>query len=701
MFGVVDGTTTTKFASRACAVHCISLPVVVDKVVVVVLKFPSVRRSPILNAVSGNKTPVMILLDTGVECSFIRIEEAQRLGVRVDKNTSQRPSMADGISSLHVLGETHINFLCHGNKLHMDAILVDTLASPIVAGMSFMEDNGIDINGRSRTITLPDSTSPKYDSPQVNNKPRLGRILIRSESKSSTWWPNEAVYLKPPKVQPGDVLLLDPRHDCDPSIARILKPTMAVVAEDNTVALFPNLNGPITAPRYSHLFNVSLSVPVDSPELQEVLMSPYKAPVVMATTPTEHPVDTVRIDPDNILPQQDKALLREITRRFPSVFKPDFKGYNGAMGPFQAVVNIGPSLPPQRKGRVPQYSRDKLVLLQEKLDQLEEAGIIAKPEMVGISVEYLNPSFLVTKPNGGHRLVTAFSEVAKYCKPQPSLMPDVNNTLRIISKWKYLIVTDLTSAFHQIPLSRKSQKFCGIVTPFKGVRVYQRCAMGMPGSETALEELMPRVLGDLLMENRVAKLADDLYCGGDTLTELADNWSQLLMALDKSSLRLSPAKTIICPRSTTILGWLWEQGTLAASPQTDNALATCLLPTTTTDLKSFVGSVKAIARVIPGCASLLSPLEDAIKNREPKTSLVWSDAATRAFQDVQEAVTCRVTIKLPTPSDELWIATDAAMRPTGIAANMYIKTKNGLTLAGCYSARLKIHQRLWLPCEVD
>ena len=39
VFGVVDDTTTTKFANRACAVHGISLPVVVDKVVVVVLKF--------------------------------------------------------------------------------------------------------------------------------------------------------------------------------------------------------------------------------------------------------------------------------------------------------------------------------------------------------------------------------------------------------------------------------------------------------------------------------------------------------------------------------------------------------------------------------------------------------------------------------------------------------------------------------------
>lgn len=69
-------------------------------------------------------------------------------------------------------------------------------------------------------------------------------------------------------------------------------------------------------------------------------------------------------------------------------------------------------------------------------------------------------------------MVTAFSEVAKYCKPQPSLMPDVKSTLRAIGQWKYLIITDLTSVFHQIPLSHKSKKFCGIVTPFKGVRVH-------------------------------------------------------------------------------------------------------------------------------------------------------------------------------------------------------------------------------------
>ena len=184
------------------------------------------------------------------------------------------------------------------------------------------------------------------------------------------------------------------------------------------------------------------------------------------------------------------------------------------MGPCYATVNMGPVQPPQRKGRVPQYSRDKLKELQEQFDTLEALGVFKRPADIGICVEYLNPSFLIKKPNGGHRLVNAFADVGRYSKPQPSLMPDVDSTLRQIGQWKYIIVTDLSKAFYQIPLSKDSMKYCGVATPFKGVRVYVRTAMGMPGSETTLEELMCKVLGDLLHEGIIAKLADDLFAVG-------------------------------------------------------------------------------------------------------------------------------------------------------------------------------------------
>ena len=78
---------------------------------------------------------------------------------------------------------------------------------------------------------------------------------------------------------------------------------------------------------------------------------------------------------------------------------------------------MGPVEPPQRKGRVPQYSRDKLAKLQHTFDELQQLGVFKRPADVGISVEYVNPSFLVKKASGGYRLVTAFADDCRCSKP--------------------------------------------------------------------------------------------------------------------------------------------------------------------------------------------------------------------------------------------------------------------------------------------
>ena len=56
-------------------------------------------------------------------------------------------------------------------------------------------------------------------------------------------------------------------------------------------------------------------------------------------------------------------------------------------------LNMGPVEPPQRKGRLPQYTRNKLVDLQNKFDELEKLGVFKRPEDINVAVEYLSPSF--------------------------------------------------------------------------------------------------------------------------------------------------------------------------------------------------------------------------------------------------------------------------------------------------------------------
>ena len=48
-------------------------------------------------------------------------------------------------------------------------------------------------------------------------------------------------------------------------------------------------------------------------------------------------------------------------------------------------------------------------------------------------------------------------------------------------------------AYFQTPLHPDSIKFCAVVTLYEGVSVYLRAAMGMPGSECALDELMSHI----------------------------------------------------------------------------------------------------------------------------------------------------------------------------------------------------------------
>ena len=61
---------------------------------------------------------------------------------------------------------------------------------------------------------------------------------------------------------------------------------------------------------------------------------------------------------------------------------------------------------------------------------------------------------------------------------------------------------------------------------------YTRSAIGMPGSTTVLEEMMGHVFGDLIQKGCVTKLADELYCGGDspeTLLFLISNHKSIVL----------------------------------------------------------------------------------------------------------------------------------------------------------------------------
>ena len=234
------------------------------------------------------------------------------------------------------------------------------------------------------------------------------------------------------------------------------------------------------------------------------------------------------------------------------------------------------------------------------------------------------------------------------------------------------------------------------------MRVYARSAMGMPGTETALEEILCRVLGDLLEEGVVAKLADDIYCGANTIVELQINARRLLQCFADNGLRLSATKTtILCPTKTMILGWVWNLGTIEASPHRIATLASCDMPVTVKAMRSFVGAYKMLARVVPGCSALLAPFDSVTGGRQSSEHIELTDSLREAFKRAKDKLHSRKTITLPRSTDELWLVTDGSVKECGLGATLYVMRNDTLKLAGFFSAKLRGRQIDWLPCEIE
>ena len=171
--------------------------------------------------------------------------------------------------------------------------------------------------------------------------------------------------------------------------------------------------------------------------------------------------------------------------------------------------------------------------------------MLAKPEEVGVEVEYVPPSFLVKKPDRNHRLVTVFNNLSESTRILPTASTSCSEVLRKNSSWKYFIKSDLTKSFFQIPMAKSSMKYLGTVTPYKGLRVYTRSAMDMPGSSETMQELLSRVLGDLMQKCFVVVIADDIYVGGNTVGEFLHNWSLVLQRMQENNLSLSAKKRLL------------------------------------------------------------------------------------------------------------------------------------------------------------
>ena len=350
----------------------------------------SIVQSPVLHTFY-HEHPIQLSLDTGATSNMIRASSASAYGFPV-LPASQMARQADGVTPMEVVGEVHCSLIRGSYTFHLDALVVRKLDVVILPGNPFLAANDIAIRPAKREIVVGSTDVVHYGTPSKTTPPphstarRTQSFLLRNPSRTVVL---PGVYLQlttPLKSNPDVLWALEPRLDSPsnlPCKAETAWPQpQDILSVGHTLRIANTTSSPILVKRGEQLCQVRhiIPTPISDPSASFSTHC-YASPPPVHNKPFSA---SVVVDPDSSHPPEVRDEFRGLNFEFDDVFNPSISKYNGASGKIEAVVNMGPTLPPQRKGRLPLYNRSSMEALQAKFDELEDAGVFAKPEQVNV-----------------------------------------------------------------------------------------------------------------------------------------------------------------------------------------------------------------------------------------------------------------------------------------------------------------------------
>ena len=419
--------------------------------------------------------------------------------------------------------------------------------------------------------------------------------------------------------------------------------------------------------------------------------------------------------------EEAKNIIEKAHSQFHQVFNKDLsQGYNSFYGKHECHLNWASSERPQgSKVRVPNYDHDLKGLQQELMDQLTDQKVLLIPQDHNIKVQSVCPSFIQRKQRAKDkpknlltkddvRLLINFGPVNDKIKPLPIHVPKTDDILVTMGRWKHIIIFDLYNGYFQNHMSRQAIPWLGVQTPFGGLRVIARSGQGLLGMAEEFDELLSKVLKEELKAEKCCKIVDDVYVGGQTQKEAAENYAQILNKLHNANLKITAEKTKIFPTSADVLGWIWKEGGfLEASPHRKLALTNTKTSDIikVRDMRSWLGLFKTLHIATPRIHEFLSPFEQAVAGRDTNEKFVWTHELESAFREAKNKINSLIKLYLPSPEDQLLLETDAAngkgTNPAGIGHILYaVKDKEKLPVR-FHSVKLPDKCKSWSPCEIE
>ena len=247
-------------------------------------------------------------------------------------------------------------------------------------------------------------------------------------------------------------------------------------------------------------------------------------------------------------------------------------------------------------------------------------------------------------------------------------------------------VLDLKDAFHSLCLSKKSQKYCGILPYFGSASyLYQRMPMGLNVSPPIWQMYINTILNSLQSRKYCEAIMDDLLLFTPSKKAHMDKLEDLLKALRKNGLKISPKK---CQLFRTELQYMGNTVFIKERRVCIKPLCSRLeviqkmkAPTTAKQCKSFAGMVNFVSIFCPELQRLLKPIYDLMRKGR---QFVWGKEQQEALEEIKQRLQKPLVLHMPDKVGRFQLYSDTSKYATGGA--LY-QIQNGKPKLIAYSSK--------------
>ncbi|KAJ6436948.1 retrovirus polyprotein [Purpureocillium lavendulum] len=293
-------------------------------------------------------------------------------------------------------------------------------------------------------------------------------------------------------------------------------------------------------------------------------------------------------------------------------------------------------------------SREELIVLRRTLTELLDKGFIRASSSPASA-----PVLFVRKPGGGLRFCVDYRGLNAITKKDRYPLPLIEETLRSLSKAKWLTKLDVIAAFHKVRVAEGDEWKTAFRTRY-GLYEWLVTPFGLTGAPATFQRYINHTLREFLDEFCSAYIDDILIYSSGSLADHRKKVKQVLARLRDAGLQIDIDND---------LGFIVEAGKgIRVDPEKVRAIQEWETPRSARAVRSFLGFANYYRQFIPKFSNIASPLTALTKK---DAAFAWSNECQAAFDELKARLISAPVLAQWDPDRETIVETDSSGYVTG------------------------------------